>query len=80
MVHVATVLVPLESFQWTGVNQVGFIVFWPTSKKNVEYWTKFFTENKIKSRLKFIGELGDTLGIIGKPSLSRILWRQFGKF
>jgi hypothetical protein len=27
MVHVATFLVPLESFQWIGVNQVGFIVF-----------------------------------------------------
>ncbi len=47
MVYVAAFLVTLESFQWIGVNQVGFIVFWPTLNKILNIEQKISLKNKL---------------------------------
>jgi hypothetical protein len=36
---------------------------------NVEH---FFIENSFKSKQKFLGEFGHSLGIVGKPLMNRI--------
>jgi hypothetical protein len=33
----------------------------------------FFTPNSLESNIKIIGEFGHALGIVGKPTMSRIL-------
>jgi hypothetical protein len=37
---------------------------------NIEHF--FSSENAFKSKLKIVGEIGHTLGIVGKPLASRI--------
>jgi hypothetical protein len=54
-----------------GVHEVSFIVFLIMVEKllNIE---QFFIENLFKSKLKFLGEFGHFLGIVGKPLMNRI--------
>jgi hypothetical protein len=37
----------------------------------------FFIENSFKSKLKYMGKFGQTLGVVGKPSINtmKVIWK-----
>jgi hypothetical protein len=71
-VPIAAVLVLSQSPWWVGSHQGGFTMFGPMVQEswNIEQ----FCHWKLN---KIWDQLGCALGIAGKPSMSRILWRWF---
>ncbi len=61
--------------QVVGVHKVGFIMFWLNNEKVVEYWTKKFTENLFKSKVKIYKRIWARSWYFQKPLMSGIWWK-----